>query len=222
MNFNMFKKYKAFVFDLNGTMVNDMPYHIEAWHKKINQLGGNLTLEEMKHQCYGKNDELLERVFPGKYKLEDRIKIGNEKEAIYRIEFKPFLKLIDGLDQFLQIADQKNIPMAIGSAAIMDNIEFVTKNMHLESYFKAIISANDVQKSKPHPETFLKCAKALAIEPSECLVFEDTPKGVECALNAGMDCIVILGEHEADEFKHYENVIHCINDYVGLATILSN
>jgi beta-phosphoglucomutase len=104
----------------------------------------------------------------------------------------------------------------------MDNIEFVTKNMHLESYFKAIISANDVQKSKPHPETFLKCANALAIEPSECLVFEDTPKGVECALNAGMDCVVILGEHEADEFKHYENVIHFINDYVGLATILSN
>jgi beta-phosphoglucomutase-like phosphatase (HAD superfamily) len=92
----MFRKYKAFVFDLNGTMVNDMPYHIEAWHKKINQLGGKLTLEEMKHQCYGKNDELLERVFPGKYNLEERIKIGNEKEAIYRIEFKPFLKLPTG------------------------------------------------------------------------------------------------------------------------------
>jgi HAD superfamily hydrolase (TIGR01509 family) len=216
----MFRKYKAFVFDLNGTMVNDMPYHIEAWHKKINQLGGKLTLEEMKHQCYGKNDELLERVFPGKYNLEERIKIGNEKEAIYRIEFKPFLKLINGLDQFLKIADQENIPMAIGSAAIMDNIEFVTKNMQIEHYFKAIISANDVVKSKPAPETFLKCANALNIDPSKCLVFEDTPKGVECALNAGMDCIVVIGEHQADEFTQYKNVIHCIKDYAGLANIL--
>jgi len=218
----MFKKYKAFVFDLNGTMVNDMPYHIKAWHEKIIQLGGSLTLDEMKHQCYGKNDELLERVFPGKYNLEERIKIGNEKEAIYRIEFKPFLKLMDGLDQFLEKADQENIKMAIGSAAIMDNINFVIQNMHIDHYFNAIISANDVKNSKPDPETFLKCAEALSVAPADCLVFEDTPKGVECALNAGMQAVVILGEHEAAEFEQYENVIHLVRDYQGLETFLSN
>jgi beta-phosphoglucomutase len=218
----MFKKYKAFVFDLNGTMVNDMPYHIKAWHEKIIQLGGSLTLDEMKHQCYGKNDELLERVFPGKYSLEERIKIGNEKEAIYRIEFKPFLKLMDGLEQFLKKADQENIKMAIGSAAIMDNINFVIQNMHIEHYFNAIISANDVKNSKPDPETFLKCAEALSVAPADCLVFEDTPKGVECALNAGMQAVVILGEHEAAEFEQYENVIHLVRDYQGLETFLSN
>ena len=218
----MFKKYKAFVFDLNGTMVNDMPYHIKAWHEKIIQLGGSLTLDEMKHQCYGKNDELLERVFPGKYSLEERIKIGNEKEAIYRIEFKPFLKLMDGLEQFLKKADQENIQMAIGSAAIMDNINFVIQNMHIEHYFNAIISANNVKKSKPDPETFLKCAEALSVAPAYCLVFEDTPKGVECALNAGMQAVVILGEHEADEFEQYENVIHLVRDYQGLERLLSN
>jgi HAD superfamily hydrolase (TIGR01509 family) len=218
----MFKKYKAFVFDLNGTMVNDMPYHIKAWHEKIIQLGGSLTLDEMKHQCYGKNDELLERVFPGKYSLEERIKIGNEKEAIYRIEFKPFLKLMDGLDQFLKKADQENIKMAIGSAAIMDNINFVIQNMHIEHYFNAIISANDVKNSKPDPETFLKCAETLSVAPADCLVFEDTPKGVECALNAGMQAVVILGEHEAAEFEQYENVIHLVRDYQGLETFLSN
>lgn len=218
----MFKKYKAFVFDLNGTMVNDMPYHIKAWHEKIIQLGGTLTLDEMKHQCYGKNDELLERVFPGKYSLEERIKIGNEKEAIYRIEFKPFLKLMDGLDQFLKKADQENIKMAIGSAAIMDNINFVIQNMHIEHYFNAIISANDVKNSKPDPETFLKCAEALSVAPADCLVFEDTPKGVECALNAGMQAVVILGEHEAAEFEQYKNVIHLVRDYQGLEAFLSN
>lgn len=218
----MLTKYKAFIFDLNGTMVNDMPYHIKAWHEKIIELGGDLTLEEMKHQCYGKNDELLERVFPGKYTLAERIKIGNEKEAIYRVEFKPSLRLIDGLDSFLKIADQENIKMAIGSAAIMDNINFVIQNMHIEHYFKAIISANDVQESKPHPETFLKCAHALHIDPAHCLVFEDTPKGVECALNAGMQAVVILGEHQASEFEQFDNVIHYANNYEGLDNFLSN
>lgn len=218
----MFRKYKAFVFDLNGTMVNDMPYHIKAWHHQIIQLGGDLTLEQMKHQCYGKNDELLERVFPGKFSLAERIKIGNNKEAIYRIEFKPFLHLIDGLGAFLKKAHEANIKMAIGSAAITDNINFVIQNMQIEHYFDAIISANDVEKSKPHPETFLKCAAALGIDPAYCLVFEDTPKGVECALNAGMQAVVILGEHEASEFEQYENVIHFVKDYQGLEKLLSN
>jgi beta-phosphoglucomutase family hydrolase len=204
---------KGLLFDLNGTMVNDMPYHIEAWHKKIIELGGNLTLEEMKYQCYGKNDELLERVFPSKYSMEEKIKLGNEKEAIYRIEFKPSLKLIDGLNEFLKQAAVKNIKMAIGSAAINENIDFVIDNMNIRNHFEAIVSANNVSMSKPHPETFLKCAEQLNLHPNDCVVFEDTPKGVECALNAGMKSVVILGEHTKEEFRHYPNVIQCIKNY---------
>ena len=212
----MLNNAKGYIFDLNGTMVNDMPYHIEAWHKKIIELGGNLTLEEMKHQCYGKNDELLERVFPGRFTMEEKIKIGNDKEAVYRIDFKPSLQLIDGLDALLKKAATNNIKMAIGSAAINENIDFVIDNMNIRHYFNAIVSANHVSKSKPHPETFLKCAEQLGIQPSECIVFEDTPKGVECAMNAGMKVIVILGEHTVNEFTPYPNVINCISNYTEL------
>jgi HAD superfamily hydrolase (TIGR01509 family) len=212
----MFSKFKGFLFDLNGTMVNDMPYHIAAWHKEIISLGGLLTLEEMKHQCYGKNDELLERVFPGRFSMEEKIKLGNDKEALYRIEFKPFLKLISGLETFLATAAQHNIKMAIGSAAIRENINFVIVNMHIRHYFSAIVSANDVEKSKPHPETFLKCAALISLDPKDCIVFEDTPKGVECAMHAGMKAVVILGEHQKEEFDHFTNVIHFTNDFMHL------
>jgi beta-phosphoglucomutase len=212
----MLNNTKGYIFDLNGTMVNDMPYHIEAWHKKMIELGGDLTLEEMKHQCYGKNDELLERVFPGKFTMEEKIKIGNDKEAIYRIEFKPFLKLMNGLDEFLKQAAAKNIKMAIGSAAINENIDFVIDNMNIRNHFEAIVSANNVSMSKPHPETFLKCAEQLNLHPKDCIVFEDTPKGVECALNADMKAIVILGEHAENEFSHYPNVIKCISSYTEI------
>jgi len=196
----MFSNVKGFLFDLNGTMVNDMPYHINAWHKEIIKLGGDLTLDEMKHQCFGKNDELLERIFPGRFTMEEKIKLGNDKEALYRIEFRPHLKLIEGLDNFLALAAKAQIKMAIGSAAINENINFVIDNMNIRPYFDAIVSANNVKKSKPDPETFLKCAQMLGLAPSDCIVFEDTPKGVECALNAGMKAVVILGEHEKEDF----------------------
>ncbi len=216
MSFQEIDTAKAFLFDLNGTMVNDMPYHIKAWHKEINKLGGKLSLAQMKQECYGKNDELLERVFPGRFTMEEKIKLGNEKEANYRIEFKPYLKLINGLDAFLKKAELKNIKMAIGSAAIDENISFVIDNMNIKHFFTAIVSANNVSKSKPHPETFLKCAALLNVQPNDCIVFEDTPKGVECALNAGMKAIVILGEHAASEFEPFPNVIKCVSDYTSL------
>ena len=212
----MIANFKGYIFDLNGTMVYDMPYHIAAWHKEILALGGKLTLEEMKHQCYGKNDELLERIFPGRFTMEEKIKIGNDKEALYRVEFKPDLKLINGLEDFLADASQHHIKMAIGSAAITENISFVIDNMNISQFFDAIVSANNVVKSKPHPETFLKCAELLSLEPKDCLVFEDTPKGVECALNAGMKAVVILGEHTKEEFSKFENVILFTNDYTQL------
>ncbi len=212
----MIANFKGYIFDLNGTMVYDMPYHIAAWHKEILALGGKLTLEEMKHQCYGKNDELLERIFPGRFTMEEKIKLGNDKEALYRVEFKPDLKLINGLEDFLADASQHHIKMAIGSAAITENISFVIDNMNIRQFFDAIVSANNVVKSKPHPETFLKCAELLSLEPKDCLVFEDTPKGVECALNAGMKAAVILGEHTKEEFSKFENVILFTNDYAQL------
>jgi HAD superfamily hydrolase (TIGR01509 family) len=213
----MFSNAKGFLFDLNGTMVNDMPYHIAAWHKEISKLGGKLTLEEVKYQCYGKNDELLERVFPRRFSMEEKIKLGTDKEALYRIEFKPHLKLIDGLEAFLANAAKHHIKMGIGSAAITDNINFVIDNMEIRHYFDAIVSANDVVKSKPDPETFLKCAQQLDLAPADCIVFEDTPKGVECAQNAGMKTVVILGAHEQVEFAKFDNVIHFTNNYTKLA-----
>jgi beta-phosphoglucomutase-like phosphatase (HAD superfamily) len=59
-------RYKAFLFDLNGTMINDMEYHIKAWHRILNDLGVDISMEKMKTECYGKNEEILERICPGK------------------------------------------------------------------------------------------------------------------------------------------------------------
>lgn len=212
----MFSTTKAFLFDLNGTMVNDMPYHIAAWHAIVNQLGAPLSIEDVKHQCYGKNDELLERVFPGRFTMEEKLKLGADKEAVYRVEFKPHLKLIPGLDIFLAKAHHQRIKMAIGSAAITSNIDFVLDNTNTRKYFEAIVSADHVKQSKPHPETFIKCANDLKVAPSECIVFEDTPKGVECAQNANMKAIVILTGHEKDEFKSFQNILHFMDDYSSL------
>lgn len=203
----------TFLFDLNGTMIDDMNYHITAWHRILNDLGATLSLERMKAECYGKNNELLERMFPGRFTEAEKDIMSLEKEKKYQEQFKPHLKLLPGLNEFLQKAHEHHIKMAIGSAAIMFNIDFVLDNLSLRHYFNALISADNVEKSKPDPETYLKCAEALGVQASDCIVFEDSPKGVESAQRAGMKAVVITLLHEAHEFSQFNNVLFCVNDY---------
>jgi len=209
---------KAYLFDLNGTMIDDMQYHTIAWHGILTEdLGAKLTLEEVKVQMYGKNSELLDRVFgKGYFAVEKALEISLEKERRYQEAFRPELKLIDGLDRFLEEAKRQNIRMAIGSAAIPFNIDFVLDNLNLRKYFGAIVSADDVVASKPDSETFLKGSELLGISPEKCLVFEDAPKGIEAAQNAGMDALCITTLHPKEDFEKYNNIVKFISNYSSL------
>lgn len=206
---------RAFIFDLNGTMINDMEYHLTAWYTILNdELGAGLSREEVKSHMYGKNGELLDRIFgKGHFSEAQVAEISRVKEASYQEAFRPHLQLIAGLPEFLRRADRRHIRMAIGSAAITFNIDYILDNLSIRHYFKAIVSADDVTISKPHPETFLKVASLVEVAPPGCLVFEDAPKGVEAAYNAGMRCVVLTTMHEKDEFRDYPNIVHFIEDY---------
>lgn len=209
---------KAFLFDLNGTMIDDMNYHTTAWRNILNNdLGANFTRNEVKAQMYGKNEEVLTRFFGKGYFTRERMKeLSFEKEKRYQQAYLPKIALINGLKEFLTDAKAAGIKMAIGSAAIPFNINFVLNNLQLQDYFPVIVSADDVSISKPHPDTFLQCAAALGVDPKDCIVFEDAPKGVESALNAGMRTFVLTTTHPKEDFEQYNNVIGFANDYAGI------
>lgn len=211
----MTKKYKAFIFDLNGTLIDDMKFHTDAWYEVlVKELGADLSYEKVKAEMFGKNEEVLHRIFgEGHFEEKDIEKHSKAKEEKYQAMYKPNLKLIPGLEAFLAKAEDNNIMMAIGSAAIMFNIDFIIDNADIRKFFKVLISADEVTLSKPDPETFLKAAEALGVAPEDCLVFEDAPKGVEAADNAGMDALVITTLHGKEEFSHYNNIIGYISDY---------
>jgi beta-phosphoglucomutase family hydrolase len=209
---------KAFLFDLNGTMIDDMDYHCKAWFNILNEdLGANLSWEQVKEQMYGKNTELLIRVFgKDRFTKEEMDELSVEKEKRYQAAYRPVLKLIDGLYEFLQESKNAGILMGIGSAAIPFNINFVLDGLDLRHYFASIVSADDVVESKPDPETYLKGAAELGVLPAACIVFEDAPKGVEAAERAGMKTVVLTTMHEAHEFAAYSNIICFIKNYQEL------
>ena len=126
-------KPKAFIFDLNGTMIDDMEFHSRAWSSILNEdLGAGLSAEEVKREMYGKNSELLERIF-GKahFSPERELELSMEKERRYQKAYLPYMKLIDGLAIFLEQAQDQQVGMAIGSAAIPFNIDYILDNLNI-------------------------------------------------------------------------------------------
>jgi beta-phosphoglucomutase len=211
----MITKPKAFIFDLNGTMIDDMEFHAKAWFSILNDdLNAGLSYEDVKREMYGKNRELLHRIFGNeRFTPEYEDELSLEKERRYQKEYASSLCLIDGLDNFLAKAKAQQIKMAIGSAAIPFNINFVLDGLNIRHYMEAIVSADDVVISKPDPETFVKAAAILGVEPTKSVVFEDAPKGVEAAQNANMPCVVLTTMHEKEDFSQYKNIIAFVKDY---------
>lgn len=220
--YRMLHSAKAFLFDLNGTMIDDMQYHIQVWFDVLTKdLGAELTWDEVVHQMYGKNTELFVRIFgPDRFTPEEMHNLSIEKEKKYQDLYRPNLKGLPGLELFLETAKQKGIKMGIGSAAILFNIDFAIDGLGIRHYFDSVIGAEHVKDSKPNPETYLKGAKELGLNPEDCIVFEDAPKGVEAAFNAGMKCVVLTTMHEKEEFSIYPNIITYTKSYHDLLPLL--
>jgi len=203
----------ALIFDMDGTMVDNMMTHHLGWQKILAAYGLELTMEEVKATCHGKNTEIIERLFPGQYNPAERERISSEKEDWYRSIFLPELKLLPGLHDLLETTQQNGIPMGIGTAAPKVNVDFVLDTLHIRPYFQAIVQADDVDKGKPDPTVFFMVADRLGVPYRECLVFEDSPTGAKTALNAGMKAIILTTTHGEAEFEGIPSVLRCVPDF---------
>lgn len=204
---------KGVISDLDGTMVDNMMVHHHAWQRKLKQLGLDLPIEEVMTKVHGVNEEILERLFGERFSMEERKQHSFDKEEEYRRIYKNDLQLINGLPQFLDELKKQKIPMAIGSAAPPENVDFVLDNLEIRTYFDVILHARNVSVGKPDPEIYLKVANMLGFSPIDCLIFEDSPVGAEAANRAGCSTVIVTTTHMESEFYKYNNILKFIPDY---------
>jgi HAD superfamily hydrolase (TIGR01509 family) len=188
-----------------------MPAHFKTWQLVVKEMGSPLEGEALMNQLYGNGAELMNRIVPGRTFTEGEARaIVAEKEERYRTLYGNEITVLEGAREFLEQALQQKIPMGIGTASNQANIDFALDKLDLRRYLNAIVGADDVQLSKPHPETWLKLAAELNTPPEQCIVFEDAPKGVEAALAAGMKAVAITGHFSANDFGKYENILQIV------------
>jgi len=195
----MRRKARAFLFDMDGVIVDSNPVHRVAW-VEYNRRHGVETTPEMHERMYGKRNHVLIRDFLGDHLTDEEIDRHSElKEELFRRMMLPRIReaLVPGLRSFLE--RYRGVPMAVASNASPENVEFVLREAGLGEFFPVALHGGEVARAKPYPDIYLRAAELLGVAAAECVVFEDSATGVEAGVAAGMPVVGLSTTHETLE-----------------------
>jgi beta-phosphoglucomutase len=208
---------KAIIFDVDGTMVPNTPYHQQAFLELARRHGVSLTAQEYMQRYHARtNHEILRDMFGSHLSDAKLLQLAYEKESLYREIYKSWLSEVDGLNALIEDLLRNGIHCCAASNGPRENVAMVINLLGLESKFKFALSYEDVARGKPAPDLFLTAAKRLNTSPEECLVFEDSTAGFQAATAAGMKYIAICADSEHAPSIPNSSPLLLITDFLGL------
>lgn len=209
-------KITAAIFDMDGTLIDNMNFHERAWFVFLAKHGVQTNSEEYIEKSQGTIRQVLRRYFGDQLSEAELYELSQEKEAIYRELYLPHLKEVKGLTCFLQEIKSRKLRLAVATSGDKTNVFFILNSLKITEFFEVIVSSEDVSQGKPHPETFLLTAQKLNVSPNNCLVFEDSLSGITSAFNAGMATIALSTMHTHDQLMQYHHVFKVIRNYTEI------
>ena len=207
---------RALIFDMDGTIVDNMRFHDDAWESWHRDNGLPFDRATFSAKTAGMAvPDIVGPHFPGADAAElDRL--VELKEALYRETYRPHVDALPGLVALIGRAAAAGVPMAVATAAAPPNIALILDTLAIRDRFATIVSPSQGFRGKPHPDMFLAAAERMKVPPEACLVFEDAPNGVEAARRAGMRAVAMLTMLGAEAFAGFDNVIASARDFAAL------
>lgn len=189
---------KGLIFDLDGTLADTMPYHFISWKKACGKFGADIDKAFLKRHTGSPGWIIADEIIKMN-KLNGNVTV----DQILEVKLSEFYKqqpLIKPIIQVVEIVKKYHgiLPMSVGTGGHREAVERTLAVTDLRKYFNIIVTANDVLNYKPHPETFLRCARLMNIEPRFIEVFEDGELGFEAAIEAGMIATDVRSWYDSD------------------------
>jgi beta-phosphoglucomutase len=204
-------RYKGFIFDLDGVLIDSSKIHYAGWKRVINRFGKDFDYETFRRSYFGKRgQDTIELIFgKGKFSPEEAKKLSDEVDSNFVNVVGEVGVPIRGALEFIRMLKEANEKVALATSAPRQNVDAFLEAFSLSEAkpqtsdgslknnsdygtFDAIVCGDDVSRGKPDPEVFLKAAAKLGESPKECIVFEDSVAGVTAAKAAGMTCVALL------------------------------
>jgi len=208
---------RAFIFDMDGTIVDNMGFHTKSWITFFERRGQTVEPDAFFRDTAGRQGHEIMRSYIGDHlSAQESAALNAEKEALYRELYAPHLATVPGFEQFIARAKTASIKLAVATAAPPENIDFTLDGLGLRTQFDAIAGAADVARGKPNPDVFLLAGQRCGALPADSIVFEDAPLGVEAARRAGMRAVVLTTTLPAEAFAAFDNVICIARDFSEL------
>ena len=206
-------KTEALIFDMDGTMVDSMPWHARAWGEFARRRGLALDVPDLMRRITGRNAfECACELMGREVTLAESTEITHQKESIYRELFGAQFKEVAGFRAFARAAAARGLKIAVGTAGDQHNIAFTMSHLKMQPAPLAFVGGDEGFTGKPTPAIFLEAARRIGVAPERCIVFEDAPFGIEAARRGGMRAVALCTTHTAAELAG-PHVLAAVRNY---------
>lgn len=206
----------AFIFDMDGTILDNMKFHTRAWLQVLDELGlPRWDPQTWEHRTSGVPNRTILRELLGLNLDDDGIARWVErKESLYREHAVGAVQEIPGCTAYIRRMRAAGARVALATGAGRPNIAFNLSALGLQHDFDAVVGADDVVRGKPEPDIFLAAAARLGAAPADCVVFEDAPMGLEAARRAGMRAVCVTSMMTESDARAWPNVVAAVADFL--------
>jgi HAD superfamily hydrolase (TIGR01509 family) len=191
---------EGIIFDMDGVLIDSHPVHRDAWRKFLATVGKIVSDKELGFILEGRRRDEILRHFLGDLSAAKIVEYSHQKDLFFQENFFN-VKVVPGVREFLDKLESLRLKIAIATSASTARTSGTLRRLKLDGKFSVVVTGDDVDAGKPHPEVYQLTSQRMNLPPDRLLAFEDAPCGIQSAKSAGIRCVGVSTNGRAEVLR---------------------